>query len=91
MKACLLLILNTLLIIHVVGQELPVSFQRYYSKDGLSSNTIYSIYRDSYGFLWLGTEDGLNRYDGKTYKVYRYDANNELGLKSSLYYPHTMP
>lgn len=83
MKACLLLILNALLIIHVFGQELPVSFQRYYSKDGLSSNTIYSIYRDSYGFLWLGTEDGLNRYDGKTYKVYRYDANNELGLKAN--------
>ncbi|MCA5004624.1 hybrid sensor histidine kinase/response regulator transcription factor [Sphingobacterium bovistauri] len=65
------------------GQELPVSFQRYYSKDGLSSNTIYSIYRDSYGFLWLGTEDGLNRYDGRTYKVYRHDTNNELGLRAN--------
>lgn len=82
MKAYIFFLVAVFYTINLVGQELPVSFQRYYSKDGLSSNTIYSIYRDSYGFLWLGTEDGLNRYDGKTYKVYRYDANH-LGLKSN--------
>lgn len=65
----------------VIAQEIPISFQRYYSKDGLSSNTIFSIYRDSYGFLWLGTEDGLNRFDGSNYKVYRYDGIN--GLKTN--------
>jgi signal transduction histidine kinase/ligand-binding sensor domain-containing protein/DNA-binding response OmpR family regulator len=83
MRTYLLILIAVLSTINVVGQELPVSFQRYSSKDGLSSNTIYSIYRDTYGFLWLGTEDGLNRYDGRTYKVYRYDANNEFGLKSN--------
>lgn len=81
MRLYLLLLMIGFCCSSVFGQELPVSFQRYYSKDGLSSNTINSIYRDSYGFLWLGTEDGLNRYDGRTYKVYRYDANDKLGLK----------
>ncbi|WP_333863927.1 two-component regulator propeller domain-containing protein [Sphingobacterium sp.] len=65
------------------GQNHPVTFQRYSSKDGLSSNTIYSIYRDSYGFLWLGTEDGLNRFDGRQYNVYRYDANQENSLMAN--------
>ncbi|WP_293942439.1 MULTISPECIES: two-component regulator propeller domain-containing protein [unclassified Sphingobacterium] len=65
------------------GQNEPVTFQRYYSKDGLSSNTIYSIFRDSYGFLWLGTEDGLNRFDGRRYHVYRYDANKENSLMAN--------
>lgn len=65
------------------GQQSSIPFQRYYSKDGLSSNTIYSILRDSHGFLWLGTEDGLNRFDGRRYTVYRYDANKENSLMAN--------
>ncbi|WP_286858365.1 MULTISPECIES: hybrid sensor histidine kinase/response regulator transcription factor [Sphingobacterium] len=73
----------TMLTFFSYGQNEPVTFQRYSSKDGLSSNTIYSIYRDSYGFLWLGTEDGLNRFDGRHYNVYRYDANQENSLMAN--------
>lgn len=65
----------------VRGQEYPVGFQSYYSKDGLSSNTIFAMCRDSFGFLWLGTEDGLNRFDGANYKVYRHDPDVEGTLK----------
>lgn len=83
MTRTLLLIAWTMLTLIVYGQNLPVTFQRYYSKDGLSSNTIYSIYRDSYGFLWLGTEDGLNRFDGRRYHVYRYNADNANGLMAN--------
>lgn len=39
-------------------------------KDGLPSNTIYDIYKDSRGFIWLGTEAGLCRYDGKYFKIF---------------------
>ena len=79
----LLLFTWLLLTFFSYGQNQPVTFQRYYSKDGLSSNTIYSICRDSYGFLWLGTEDGLNRFDGRHYTVYRYDANKENSLMAN--------
>lgn len=65
------------------AQEGPLSFQRYYSKDGLSSNTIYSMCRDSFGFLWIGTEDGLNRFDGANYKIYRHDPDQEGGLENN--------
>lgn len=83
MRAFIIIVIISFLCNPIIGQELPISFQRYYSKDGLSSNTILCIFRDSQGFLWLGTEDGLNRYDGKNYKVYRYDADNKEGLKSN--------
>ena len=41
------------------------------TKDGLSSNTVNSIVRDKFGLIWIATRDGLNRYDGKEFKVYR--------------------
>ena len=64
----------------VNGQNLTIDFQHLYSKDGLSSNTIYALCRDSFGFLWIGTEDGLNRFDGSNFKIYRRNPNESDGL-----------
>lgn len=44
-------------------------------EDGLSSNSINSIIQDKQGFLWFGTDDGLNRYDGTTIKFYPIDPH----------------
>ena len=41
------------------------SFKKYQVEDGLSHNTVWCAIQDSYGFIWLGTSDGLNRYDGR--------------------------
>ncbi|WP_442590788.1 hybrid sensor histidine kinase/response regulator transcription factor [Pedobacter sp. AW31-3R] len=49
---------------------------------GLSNNAVRCIFKDAKGFMWFGTHDGLNRYDGYEFKIYR----NQLGDKSSL--PH---
>jgi signal transduction histidine kinase/ligand-binding sensor domain-containing protein len=43
--------------------------------DGLSSNLIRCIYRDSKDYLWIGTEDALDKYDSHEIKIYRYDKN----------------
>ncbi len=40
-------------------------------QDGLSSNSINSVIQDRKGFLWIGTEDGLNRYDEYSFKIFR--------------------
>ncbi|MFC6102088.1 hybrid sensor histidine kinase/response regulator transcription factor [Olivibacter domesticus] len=65
------------------GYELPTGFKSYSAKDGLSSNTIYGIWKDSFGFLWLATEDGLNRFDGTNFKVYRHNPQQEGSLRAN--------
>jgi streptogramin lyase len=65
----------------------PVPFQRVYTiKDGLSHNDIRCIAQDQYGFLWIGTWEGLCRYDGFEFKRYYCDPNDP----SSLPYSHIM-
>lgn len=50
-------------------------FRHYTNKDGLSHNTVYCSMQDSRGFMWFGTEDGLNRFDGHTFSVFRFNAS----------------
>jgi ligand-binding sensor domain-containing protein len=53
-----------------------LQFQHYTVKDGLTHNSIISISQDQEGFMWFGTEDGLNRYDGYTFKHYKADPKD---------------
>ena len=52
------------------GQEGYVRFKQITINEGLSLSSVYSIYQDSKGFMWFGTEDGLNKYDGQAITVY---------------------
>ena len=45
--------------------------QHYSIKDGLSQNTVMSILQDHQGFMWFGTWDGLNRYDGYEFEIFK--------------------
>lgn len=56
------------------------SFKRYQVEDGLSHNTVWCTMQDKYGFIWVGTSDGLNRYDGRGNKIYRNDLNDDYSL-----------
>ncbi len=51
--------------------------------DGLSQNSVLTILQDQKGFLWLGTWDGLNRYDGYEFVTYRHDPNDRNSLSSN--------
>lgn len=53
------------------GQTDHMTFRRFMSSEGLSDNTVLCGLRDSYGFMWLGTADGLNCYDGQHNTVFR--------------------
>lgn len=48
--------------------------------DGLSHNTVYAIGQDHAGFIWFGTADGLNRFDGYEFRIYRHSSADESGL-----------
>ena len=62
----------------LVAQD--VSFRHLAVEDGLSQNTINCIYQDHYGFLWFGTQDGLNCYDGYDFTVYRNNPDDSATL-----------
>ncbi|WP_291860722.1 two-component regulator propeller domain-containing protein [Marinilabilia sp.] len=51
--------------------------------DGLSNNSITAVFQDNYGFLWIGTEDGLNRYDGYKYITYRHNPSEKYSISGN--------
>ena len=59
-----------------ISQDPNHKFEHITKADGLSSNIVRSILQDSKGFMWFGTAEGLNRYDGYTIKEYRYDPRD---------------
>ncbi len=60
------------------------TFQRLGVDDGLSQGTINAIAQDQNGFMWFGTDDGLNRYDGYQFEVFRHVAGQDNTLSSGL-------
>jgi hypothetical protein len=56
------------------------SFEHLSLEDGLSQSSVRVILQDRRGFLWFGTEDGLNRYDGYTFKVFKPDPEDPYSL-----------
>lgn len=59
------------------------SFKKYQVEDGLSHNTVWCAIQDNYGFVWLGTSDGLNRYDGRGNQVYRNVLSDKFSLENN--------
>jgi diguanylate cyclase (GGDEF)-like protein len=54
----------------------PLSVERYSLEDGLSQQAVNAIAQDSEGFMWFGTEDGLNRFDGYEFRQLRHDRGD---------------
>ena len=57
-----------------------VRFGRLSIEDGLSQNAGLAVLQDSQGYLWFGTQDGLNRYDGYSFKIFKHDPNDSNSL-----------
>lgn len=77
-------LLFVLLLAPGVEAALPVdqpNFRHYTIQEGLSVNAVYSITQDSKGFLWFGTIDGLNRFDGRHIKTYRLTADEQPRIR----------
>lgn len=72
------------LIIGILSRAQTVNEHYYFknlsSQNGLSQNTVSAILQDSKGFMWFGTKDGLDRYDGVSFRHFKYDRNNPRSL-----------
>ncbi len=86
-------ILSLLILLISVGSAHAKKIQRknlvVYAKqltveNGLSSNVCYALLRDSRGFTWIGTRNGLNKYDGNTFRHYFHTPFDSTGLKSNV-------
>jgi ligand-binding sensor domain-containing protein/two-component sensor histidine kinase len=75
--------LNPLLIYPVYCFDKNVTFRHLTVRSGLSQSAINAIFQDSSGKLWIGTEDGLNRFDGYVFDHFKHDPQNTNSLLHS--------
>ncbi len=75
-----LLLLLLCLPLRLPAQSVGYNFVRFDTKRGLSHNQVNCFLKDRQGFLWIGTQAGINRFDGYSFRIYR----NELSDTSSL-------
>jgi ligand-binding sensor domain-containing protein/class 3 adenylate cyclase len=83
MKKWELLILTIFLSLVTIAQRSNIKFDHVNIKDGLSQSDVTSILQDSRGLMWLGTQDGLNKYNGFEFKVFSHDLLNTNSISNS--------
>jgi ligand-binding sensor domain-containing protein/anti-sigma regulatory factor (Ser/Thr protein kinase) len=66
------------------AQPVSLFFRHISTENGLSHNKINCIMQDSKGFTWIGTDDGLNKYDGYRFDVFRHFPNQQHGLSGNI-------
>ncbi|MGB4771012.1 MAG: two-component regulator propeller domain-containing protein [Chitinophagaceae bacterium] len=62
------------------AQYYNLAFRNYSSANGLSQSEVNCVYRDRLGFIWIGTEFGLTRYDGREFSTYYHKVNDSTSL-----------
>ncbi len=67
----------------LAAQPGKLRFERITVEDGLSHGAVWAMEQDSLGFLWIGTQEGLNRYDGYRFKVFRHHPDHPDSLSES--------
>lgn len=66
----------------VFSQLDDISFEKLSVKGGLSHSNVYTIIQDHLGYMWFGTQDGLNKYDGYEFTVYRHEPGDTNSLST---------
>jgi len=77
MRKLVVNILFCLIAFQVYAQKDHIQFKKLDINNGLSSNLINTIFKDSRGYLWIGTVNGLNCFDGNSVKIYRKTGDND--------------
>lgn len=84
MKRILLPLLACLLSFSVMAAVMPdMKFRTLDTRDGLSNSQVNCVYKDSRGFVWIGTAYGLNRYDGYRVRTFFSDTNDTTTMRTN--------
>lgn len=65
------------------AQPFPADFTQLSMEQGLSQRAVYAIIQDDVGFMWFGTQDGLNKYDGYEFKIYKNIVSDSTSLSDN--------
>src|SRR5688572_321869 len=68
------------------AQKEDLRFEKIGFEQGISSESVGSILQDSKGYIWFGTLDGLNKYDGYTFTKYQFDPNDSNSVSQNFIY-----
>ncbi len=81
--ACLFCLLTHVSNASAQQQSTPLRFQHFGAEDGLPQITVSLTMQDRFGYMWFGTQDGLARYDGYSFTVFRHNPQDAATLSSS--------
>jgi ligand-binding sensor domain-containing protein len=70
----------------LMAQNIEIRFKKFNVEDGLSASRVNCILQDHYGFMWFGTYDGLNRYDGFEFEIFRSSVSDKSSLSGNTIY-----
>ncbi len=79
----ILLCIGSIGVVQASDIKLEATYSSLSVQDGLSGNSINTLFQDSRGFLWIGTQDGLNRYDGYSFEVYRHEIGDQTSISGN--------
>ncbi len=71
-------------VVYTLAQQPDLYFKKINTENGLSNNIVKCILQDKRGFIWVGTEDGLNRFDGARFVVFRHQPNGLSGISGNI-------
>ena len=79
----LLILFFCLYLLPFYSNSQEINFKHINIDDGLSQNAVFAILKDSKGFMWFGTKDGLNKYDGYDFVIYRHNSFDSTTLSAN--------
>ncbi|QIA07037.1 ligand-binding sensor domain-containing protein [Draconibacterium halophilum] len=82
-RLCCFLIFNFALLSAFSQQY---NFSTYSINEGLSQSVVNCLFQDSKGFIWIGTQNGLNRFDGENFKVFRFQPDDSTSISNNWIY-----
>ncbi len=71
------------LVLLLIAPARAARFQRFTIENGLSQNSVFALVQDNHGFLWIGTLEGLNRFDGYQFKQYKHQPLEDSSLSDN--------
>src|SRR5688572_1343546 len=80
---CLLILFS---VKHSIAQNESLHFEHIGIEEGLSNNNVLAILQDTKGYIWFGTMDGLNKYDGYSFTKYQFDPFDSSSLSQNTIY-----